>query len=288
MDPQFGRVATSASLASGLLAVAGLLAGCSTWKEAATDTFELPAARMSADSVALEITFVRVPVGRPEINAQLWQQVDEQLLPAETRRHLSDNGFRCGLVGTQLPDVLRDLLAKQTETRQIDQAVTSEMDVLAQNQRVQRRAGQRFEIVSSSPRDEMVVLYKDLIEQKVRGKPYPSAQCIFAAKPFPQGDGAVRLELTPEIHHGEPRKQWVAGQGTFQLLSGREREVYHDLLIDLRLGPGQTLIVSCTPEMKGLGQNFFVEDGQGDAQQKLLLVRLAQVQRDELFEPAAN
>lgn len=259
-------------------------AACTTWKDTATEVLELPAARMSSDSVGIEITFVRVPVGQPQVNAELWQQVDEQLLAAETRLHLNNNGFRCGLVGSQLPDVLRELLNKQQESTKIDQAVTSEFDVLAQNQRVQRRTGQRFEVVTSSPRDEMIVLYKDATERKVRGKPYYAAQCILAAKPFPRGDGTVRLELVPEIHHGEPRKQWVAGQGTFQLLSGREREVYQDLVIDTQLNAGQTLVVSCTPDLKGLGNNFFVEDGRGDAQQKLLLIRLIQVQRDELFE----
>ena len=48
--------------------------------------------------------------------------------------------------------------------------------------------------------------------------------------------------------------------------------------------PGQTLILSCTPESKGLGQNFFVDTSHGDPQQKLLLIRLAQTQRDDLFE----
>ncbi len=111
---------------------------------------------------------------------------------------------------------------------------------------------------------------------------------ILAARSFPQGDGTVRLEFMPEVHHGEPRKQWVAGEGTFHLLSGRAREVFQDLLISASLHPGETLLLSCTPDHKGLGQNFFVDVGQGDAQQKLLLIRVAQTQRDELFEPLAR
>ncbi|MCA9152061.1 MAG: hypothetical protein KDA92_22310, partial [Planctomycetales bacterium] len=94
----------------------------------------------------------------------------------------------------------------------------------------------------------------------------------------------VRVELTPEVHHGQPQATWVGGQGTFQKLTGRQREVYQDLLMGLNFQPGQTIVLSCTPDRKGLGHNFFVEDGRGDPQQKLLLIRLAQVQRDELFE----
>jgi hypothetical protein len=264
-----------------------VLNSCSTWKEPDAAPFELPATRMSHDSVALEITFVRVPVGEPAINERLWQQVDEQWLPAEQRLHLNRNGFRCGLLGTSLPDELRDLLGKQEQAARLDQLVNTQMDVLAQNREVSSRAGQRTEIVTSPPRPEMVVLHKELSAQKVSGSSFQDAQCILAARSFPKGDGTVSLELTPEVHHGTPRQQWIAGEGTFQLLSGREREVFQDLVMGITLAAGQTALLSCTPDLKGLGQNFFVETGRGDPQQKLLLIRLAQTQRDDLFETAA-
>ena len=144
-------------------------------------------------------------------------------------------------------------------------------------------SGRRSEIVTSTPRDEMVVLHKDEPSQKVVGKTLRDAQCVLAARCYPQGDGAVRVELTPEIHHGTPRKQWLAGEGTFHLVTGRERETYTDLLLPVTLTPGQTLVVSCTPEF-GLGHNFFLDTSHGDAQLKLLLIRLSQTQRDDLFE----
>ncbi len=158
--------------------VVGLLtvAGCSAWKDTTPEAFELPVTRMSPDSVALEITFVRVPVGEAEFNLQLWQQVDEQRVTVEKRLHLNNNGFRCGFVA-QLPTILRELLDQQQEqATRLDQSVTSEMDVLAQNRRVQSRAGQRTEIVTSSPREEMVVLHKDQADDKVVGKSFRDAE----------------------------------------------------------------------------------------------------------------
>jgi hypothetical protein len=259
--------------------------GCATWREATPKSFELPTTRMSPDSVAMEITFVRVPAGQPAINEKLWEHVDEQQVPVAMRRHLNNNGFRCGLVGVQLPSELRDLLDQQSQSDRLDQAVNTGMDVLAQNRRVQSRAGQRAEVVTSSPREEIVVLHKDPAGVKVGGKSFGDAQCILATRSFPQGNGAVRLELTPEVHHGAQQQQFIPGEGTFQVLWGREREVFRDLLIDVTLTPGQTLLLSCTPDQKGLGQNFFVESGRGDAQQKLLLIRLIQTQRDDLFDP---
>ena len=67
-------------------------------------------------------------------------------------------------------------------------------------------------------------------------------------------------------------------------MAGRKREVFQHLAFEAQLNPGQTLIMSCTPEMTGVGHTFFVESGEGDAQQKLLLIRLAQSQRNALFD----
>jgi len=259
--------------------------GCSAWKDPTQPPLQLPAHRLAHDSVGLEITFVRVPAGNSPMADELWERVDEQCLDAKSRMELNRNGFRAGLVGSQLPESLRRLLDEQKQQNQLDRLVSSETDVLAQNRQLQNRSGQRSEIVAGPPQPEMVALFKAEQQAKITGKTFRDAQCILATRCFPRSDGSVRLELIPEVHHGEPRKQWVAGEGTFHLLSGREREVFAELKMQLTLQRGQTLVISSTPETKGLGQNFFVEAGRGATQQKIFLVRLSQTQRDELFDP---
>jgi hypothetical protein len=266
----------------GLIIVASQ--GCSSWKTVVPETLELPEARMSSDSVAMEITFIRIPAGETDMCGQVWRSVDEQLLTPARRSHLNENGFRCGLVGLQLPVGLRTLLDAEQRTSALQEATPSDIDVLKQNRRIQCRSGRRSEIVTCTTREEMVVLRKDHDSQKVSGQTLRDAQCVLAARCYPEGNGEVRIELTPEIHHGTPRKQWVAGEGTFHLVTGRDREVFDDLLMEATLTPGQTLVLSCMPEF-GLGHNFFLDTSNGDAQQKLLLIRLAQTQRDDLFEP---
>ena len=270
------------------LAVVGLIfvtsLGCSSWKAVTPETWELPVVRMSPDSVVMEITFIRVPAGASDTMGQLWQEIDEQLFTPTQRTHLNENGFRCGLVGLQLPTGLRALLDSEQQASALQEATPGDIDVLKQHRRIQCRSGRRSEIVTCTPRDEMVVLHKDDDSQSVGGKTLREAQCVLAARCYPQGNGEVRVELTPEIHHGTPRKQWVAGEGTFHLVTGRDRQVYDDLLMEITLTPGQTLVLSCTPEF-GLGHNFFLDTSHGDAQQKLLLIRLTQTQRDDLFEP---
>lgn len=266
-----------------LLLLVSLLSACSAWKENFDEPLKLPANRLAPDSIGLEITFVRVPAGQTDLNERIWQQVDEQCLDPQTRTYLNRNGFRAGLVGTQLPDSLRQLLDEQREESGLDQLVSSQSDVLAQNRQIHSRAGQRNEIVASPPLPKIVVL-RSSKPGNVAGDTFDNAQCIIAVRSFPQSDGSVRLEMTPEIHHGEPQSQWIAGEGTFHFLSGRKREVYADLKTQLTLSPGQSVVLSSTTEVKGLGENFFVESGRGASQQKYFLIRVNQTQRDELFD----
>jgi hypothetical protein len=51
------------------------------------------------------------------------------------------------------------------------------------------------------------------------------------------------------------------------------------------LSPGEILIVSGTPDVKGLGQHFFASPNADEKSQTMLLVRLAQTQLDDLFAP---
>jgi len=67
-------------------------------------------AQMSADSVVLEMFFVRFPFGDPAANDTLWKEIDEQHFSAEVRGRLSRNGFRAGMISGNLPAELSNLL----------------------------------------------------------------------------------------------------------------------------------------------------------------------------------
>ncbi len=112
------------------------------------------------------------------------------------------------------------------------------------------------------------------------GKTFHDAQSVFELKAFPLGDGRARLELVPEIQFGPVKQKYVGRDGMFELEVGRERQAFPQLRIDATITPGHTLAVSSTASRSSLGGCFFCN---GD-RQKLLLVRLAQSQYDDLFE----
>jgi hypothetical protein len=270
-------------IAAAWLAVA---AGCAQWDKQPEEPSKLPPPRMSPDAVVLELAFVRLPVSDHASYNAIWSQADEQHFSSELRKELAANGLRVGVLGQQLPSELRaalDAAASQLEERAEDTG-TNDTQANLKQRRIQCRTGKRTKIVVSRTRPSMSFLTLDA--GSVQGKLLENAQCLLALKPYAQGDGRARLDLTPEIEHGELQSDYVdAGQGSLMLRQGRERVVLDRLRSVATLSAGQVLIMSNTPDLKGVGEQFFSETAGGRAERTLLLVRLAQTQWNDLFVP---
>ncbi|MEN6557107.1 MAG: hypothetical protein ABFC54_02890 [Thermoguttaceae bacterium] len=248
----------------------------------------LSPAQMSSDSVVLEMFFVRFPFGDATVNNKLWKQIDEQPFSAELRQRWTKNGFRVGLLNEPLPEELSKLMQLADKSQPDDEISESKVKDLGSEPRVIRRhlqirAGQRSEILASGVYDELPLL---LCEQgQLCGQTYYQAQGVFAVKSFPESDGRVRLELTPELQHDRPRQRWVGNQGILRLDASRPKREFDDMTVTAELSPGAMLVLSSLPNRSGsLGHHFFTEKD-GRLEQKLLLIRLAQTQHDGLFNP---
>jgi len=273
-----------------------LLVGCIT-TPAQKGRSPLKPARMSPDSVVLDIFFVRFPFDDPQVNGQLWQEIDEQHFPPELRRRLTANGFRVGLVGGQLPIALSELLqlsdkpvrdgdfeAGNVETGGTDEPITLDQPPQVLRRHLQLRTGRRSEILASGVYDELPVLISD--RGQVCGQTYSKAQALLGVTAVAEGDGQVRLQLVPELHHDEIRQRWVGSQGMMRLKTARPRRTFDEMGISATLSPGSMLVLGSLANRPGsLGHHFFTEETD-QLEQKLLLVRLSQTQHDELFCPS--
>ena len=176
---------------------------------------------MAPDSVTVEIATLGLSVAE-QTNAY-WQEIDEQTLPLEIRQKLADSGIRCGIISNQIPPVFREKLDKATASKEQvgDALVLSDAERVSQK-RLQNRAGHRSKVVIGGTRDQIIVLLPTA--NGLRGETYQQAQCLFSLKCFPQGDGRVKLELTPEIEHGAVRQKIIgqAQDGTFRLDAGKD------------------------------------------------------------------
>jgi hypothetical protein len=244
--------------------------------------------KMSPDSVVLEVFFVRVPFDDPEANQTLWKQIDEQRLELAVRGRLAENGFRVGLVQGQLPRALERWMGLSSRPPTGAEAGTVQLgeDSPVSRAQLQNRAGQRKEIVASGMYEAFPVLMRksgDLV-----GETYPKGQGVLAIKSYPQGDGRVRVEVQPELQYGEMKQNWVGNQGVLQLEVGRSKLAFEQLAFEATLSAGEVLVLACLPQRPGsLGHYFLSQSTGGKLEQKLLLIRLAQTQYDDLFSTEA-
>ncbi|MBM4088411.1 MAG: hypothetical protein FJ276_03125 [Planctomycetes bacterium] len=261
--------------------------GCAQWSTPPSGELGgLPLPALAPDSVVLELVFVRVPRDDESFDERFWTEVDEQVFPAELRQRMAANGFRCGVLGTPPPTALQEVLDQQPPVDTVNgEVVTSPgTEVVARTRRLRSRAGHAGKvIVDDSPATRLAALTRDA-EGVVRGHSLDQAQSYLSVVSRPQGDGQVRIELTPIIEHGQPRSRFVGQQGAWSIdNTSRSTESFEDLKIEATLAPGQMVAVSCTMPPRGLGEQFFSGDSDTGVPRLLLLVRLQQTQLDDRF-----
>lgn len=267
-------------------ALAWLGSGCALLTTTAQkpESATLPAPALPANSVVLEVAFARLPLADAAAYDSIWSQVDEQHFPADLRRQLADNGVRCGIVGMQLPPQLKEVLdASELGILERGEDSPDDPELDRASRRIQCRSGQRGKILVTRQLDSFSLLL--LEESRVRGFLLSQAQCLFGLKVYPQGDGRAKIELTPEVEHGEMKTQFVGRDGSVLPQLGRDRLVLDKLRLSGMLAPGHVLMIGGTPEAKGMGSSFFTQAESGATYRRLLLIRLAVTQYDDLFAP---
>ncbi|UUO06464.1 hypothetical protein M4951_24350 [Blastopirellula sp. J2-11] len=256
--------------------------GCALWQQdTTTEPSTLPQSNIADDTVVLETTKVRIPNLQQDAIAKMWLEVDEQFMPTSTRHHLYDNGIRVGLINYHLPQQIRDLL----ETGSGKAGLNGQTSVLVKDGEMpiaeQRRfrKGKRGELIASDVMPELTCFVKQ--GDAVTGETYYQAQCRFAILTYPQGDGRVLVELTPEIQHGQPQRDFSSPRdGIFEIAHRPRSEALSDLTMKAIMSPGETLILGATDELKGAGKAFF---SRADGRRQVMLIRLAASQTGNLF-----
>jgi hypothetical protein len=282
---------TTRSTTVACLGVAALLAGCSTPLPRQESGNPLRTPRMSRDSVGLEIFFVRLPAADRQAYDSIWNEADEQRFGVGLRRQMAENGLRAGVLGWQMPAAVQRLLDEQSQRaveadgpQQGIQVTELDRTSPIRIRQLQVRPGRRSEIIASSVYESLPLLVRE--GGVLKGRSYQNCQGILALHAYPEPDGQVRLEVWPELHHGQPRHRFTGSDGVLKLETGRPRDVFEHLRLDVSLSPGEMLLLGGQPDRPGsLGNCFFVDRNAGQAERKLILVRVAATQRDELFAP---
>ena len=244
----------------------------------------LKPAMATADAVTLEILFARFPLGQTDMNDALWAQVDEQHLSSDLRRRMAANGLRAGLISSHIPEPIANLIHYTSEPlpEEPNKNIPLDKEPAVRRRLVQVRNGGKSEILATGQIPELPVLIRE--GDSLGGQTFRDAQGLFMLQSQTLPDGGLRLNLTPEVRHGDSRQQWNGTDGVFRLEMSRDKEIYEQLQTSAVLTPGQMLVVTCLPDRPGsLGYRFFTDETTGKREQKVLLIRVAQLPPEALY-----
>ena len=162
----------------------------------------LPPPQMSADSVAMDVVFVRFPLGDAELNGKLWDEVDEQHFPAELRQELARNGFRVGVIGNQVPAGAGEAAGADRQAAHPRRGAGGagrrhgRRPAIRCGRHLQMRAGSRNEILASGVYEQMPVLVREGGE--LRGQTYsPGPGPSWPPRPFRRATAASAWNWSP-------------------------------------------------------------------------------------------
>ena len=261
-------------------------------------------AQASPDSVAMEIIWARFPTNDPLLANNAWRDIDEAQIEPAVRRELANNGFRAGVISGSMPPEIAKVLHQGESTPDDspteNSTTKSDASTKLQNAELlaeplihgrtrQVRRNQRTEIQASEVYPTLPLLVSGGTE--LGGHTYYDAQAIYALRVNPQPDRSASVELTPELHFGQPRFRWRTGtdDGLLRQASLREQVVFDRLRVSVKLAPGEMLVLMSLPDAgSSLGHYFHTAESADGIREKLILIRLAEVPTSDTFADKGN
>jgi hypothetical protein len=278
---------TGARLALALI-WATCAAGCTSPAISTRNKSLLAPFKPSLETSTLDVSFVRHEYKLPALNDELWTQVDETAIPPDVRSALLKNGLRAGVIAGAVPLSLESLMSGSPQAAPLpaeDHTAPSAQPESAPT--ISRRTlhvlpNQRSELLASDVYERLNLLVRE--ENEGTGHEYFKARCALAVTATPLGDGRVRLEIVPEVQHGEARQQYRGDDGMWRVDSSRPKVTLNTMAFDVVLAPDQSVVLGARADRPAsVGHYFFTEPVGGELEQKLLLIRFAGNKYDQLL-----
>lgn len=228
------------------------------------------------DAFMLEILVVERPADDPLLGETLWKQIDEVgSIDFESRTRLKDLGLAVGLVGSCPPLELQRLLG--IETRLTDRAGTSRETLISGN-RLVLRDGEETHIQTSDPFKALAIPPQSELEDP---QDFYNAQGMIRVRCERLQDGWLRLHILPEIHHGGERARPVANEQEWTIDNSKEIYPVHRgrVTLDLALNEIAVMTTDRNPDSLSLGPVFFQARKKGRPVQRMVVIRLAKMER---------
>lgn len=222
------------------------------------------------DAIIVCLAVVERPVNEPYIHSAVWEMVDEQVIPFESKVRLAENGIRSGVLGGQPPQAFLDILGSDRSC--------------VNPRQIQTRFGQPVIATIGSTRDEISYRLKSANESEDWQQ--TKATCQWEVIVGPGEPGRLKVFLCPLVKHGEtqmkPRAvQDKSGILTWQLQSQQQIERHVTGQFEVETRPGEFILVGASGENhKTLGNAWFRQTDPHGSVQRMLVIRTARKSAD--------
>jgi hypothetical protein len=206
--------------------------------------------------VTLDVAVLEIPVSDPGVLATIWSAADEQIVPADRRARLEDNGFRVGIIGGIPPAAfLNALMSDKTNP--------------APHQWLKKAGDAKLLTLGGLQSECRFQLVQDGATTSAN---FDNAQCALQVTPNLLANG-VTLQIAPQIQHGK-RSLWPATdpEGGWSMQGQRPVERYGHLQFEVTLGATEYLVVGMRDKPNSLGQTCFKALGDRPVE-RLLAIR---------------
>ncbi len=255
-------------------------AGCASWhsdRDPSSLAKALPAPRKPADGAVLEVSFVSI---LPDDSGDdIWESIDETVVPAEERRALRRNGLRIGKPHKVIDFQKRLERLRRRPSSEAMETVDVQSELTHQSRRITFRVGKRYELPVRQPATEDRSVLVTLGDRPI-GRTLSRMQPLFAIRATSIDVHAIRLSLRPEIQYGDLRQTWVGNDAALRMENRRESWVFDELATDVELEQGALLVAGSVTPAVGLGQHLFRGlTAEGDDDHVLMVIRVADLPR---------
>lgn len=239
---------------------------------ASSSEVRLPPIVASREAVQLEVLFVDRPANDALLGDALWKQVDQIAgMPAGTRTTLRENGWRVGHASSHPPRALEQLLEMSSGRPEV---IDKERRLVGR--RVALAAGGNLPIDLTELQPELRLR----VNPDSPTKSYSNAKCILNVQIDREQDGWVRLNFTPEVHHGQNWLRPVATQLDWTRRRGQLVEPLFDQKFSLSLNVGEMAVITAEGnDHESAGHSFFRSVHESGGLQRLLVVRVANMRK---------
>ena len=218
------------------------------------------------DGIRLDVFRVDRHVGDPRIGESMWKSVSQggSLDPA-TIRHLNEHGFRFGTVPATPPVALQSLIL----------ATNSGSSERTEHQSFAfPTGGQAILDVMPLPEGMDIVIPGP---EGSRPMTLHAAKAVLNIRADKIEDGWARLEVIPEIHHGEILNRPVAGEREWIMRNSQAVEPLYQFKFHVELNRGEMAVVGLHELGKSpVGRWFFRNQLEGSLE-RVMMIRMADV-----------